>query len=114
MIAVHLPGAGEHRMIRWKTRELGHKCCMCTLYPQAYSGPGDYIFKFMGRESEVVLGMAEIKQEIEKGEKLFKKKIPLVDPREAVFPISKVVPHRAYFFFGIDVDNSWKFLDDVF
>jgi hypothetical protein len=91
IVAVHLPGSGQYRMIRWLARGLHLKGCMCTYYPPNYCGPGDYFFKLMGSELAVAVGKELLAKEIARGENLFKQKFAIVDPRKAVFPTFKTL-----------------------
>jgi hypothetical protein len=60
ILAINLPGLGQHRMVWWRVREFDtrhrehsnqslHPDLKCSVFPNVYSGPGDYLFKFMGQ-----------------------------------------------------------------
>jgi hypothetical protein len=86
MMALRIPGIGQHRML-WRTTCQFEQTMVCTIYPPEYSGPGDYVFKFLGYPQEIEAGRKILAEEIDKVEAVFKTKIPIVHPRQAVFPI---------------------------
>jgi hypothetical protein len=88
-VALTIKGAGQHRMLWWKAREITKQRCLCTVSPPQYSVPGDYIFKFMGRQSDVSVGREVFAGEIQKAKTIFKAKIPLIDAREAALLTGK-------------------------
>jgi hypothetical protein len=108
MIALRLQGAGQHRMLWWKACSFQWQGCLWTLYPPEYSGPGDYVFKPMGRKSTVEIGRKILAEEIDKVEAVFKAKIHAIDARQAVFSTSKAQPSTAVAYL------PWDSLDNVF
>jgi len=95
ILAINLPGLGQHRMVWWKVREFEahHRehprpGLKCSVFPNVYSGPGDYLYKFMGPREDVDWVTGEVLREVAWGEKLFKQEMRIVDPTEAVFPAS--------------------------
>jgi hypothetical protein len=94
ILAINLPGLGQHRMVWWKVREFDTRrehhthspSLKCSLFPNVYSGPGDYLFKFMGSREDVDWVIGEVLREVARGEKLFKQEMRIVDPTKAVFP----------------------------
>ncbi|KAE9370904.1 hypothetical protein N431DRAFT_343237 [Stipitochalara longipes BDJ] len=91
IIALRVPGAGQHRMLWWKTHNL-EGGSLFKFYPPQYSGPGDYIFKLVGSRSAVKEGRTILAEEIDRVKAVFKTKIAVIDPRQAVFPKSKTQP----------------------
>ena len=99
ILAINFPGLGQHRMVWWRVPEFDtrhrehsnqslHPDLKCSVFPNVYSGPGDYLFKFMGQRWYVDWITGEVLREVARGEKFFKQEMRIVDPTKAVFPSS--------------------------
>ncbi len=88
IMALRIPGIGQHRML-WRTARQFEQTMVCTIYPPDYSGPGYYVFKFLGYPQEIAAGRKTLAEEIDKVKAIFKTKIAVVELRQAVFPIPK-------------------------
>ena len=94
MMVLRIPGAGQHRMLWYSVTSKCDKGIHCGIWPPEYSGPGDYVFKFMGRKSGVDFVLNILTAAFDKVEAFFKTKVAIIDVAEAAFPTSKTIPTR--------------------